>query len=145
MRELLKKVLTQIKNLYSKLNTRQKIILGVIILLVIASFVFLISYSGKATKVILYSNLNAKDFGEITKKLQEWGYDFKPEENNIWVKPEDKQYIKMKLAQEGIIPEGIKGWELFDIQKWTTTDFERNINKRRIVYVVTRGTLKLYL
>ncbi len=133
MKEFLQKLLTQFKEIYSKLNKKQKVIIGVILLLIIVSFIVLISFSGKATKVILYSNLNAKDFGEITKKLQEWGYEFIPEENNIWVRPEDKQYIKMKLAQEGIIPAGIKGWELFDTQKWTTTDFERNINKRRAI------------
>jgi flagellar M-ring protein FliF len=133
MKEFLQKIITQLKNVYTKLNKKQKIILLAIAALTIISIIFLIGYSGKATKVILYSDLNAKDFGEITKKLQEWGYDFTPKDNSIWVKAEDKQYIKMKLAQEGIIPEGIKGWELFDMQKWTTTDFERNINKRRAI------------
>src|SRR5208283_1415411 len=35
--------------------------------------------------------------------------------------------LRMKLGQEGIIPDNIKGWELFDTQKFTTTDFERNV------------------
>ncbi len=139
MKEFLQKVLVQFKGVYSKLNKKQKIIILLVLATVIVSFIFLISYSGKATKVILYSDLNAKDFGEITKKLQEMKYEFTPDGNNIWVKPEDKQYIKMKLAQEGIIPSGVKGWELFDTQKWTTTDFERNINKRRaIIGEITR-------
>ncbi|MBN1899062.1 MAG: flagellar M-ring protein FliF [Spirochaetes bacterium] len=139
MKEFLDKLLTQFKNIYSKLNQKQKIIIGVILLVVIVSIIVLVSYSGKATKIRLYTDLNAQDYGEITKKLQELGYEFTPENNNIWVRPEDKQYIKMKLAQEGIIPSGVKGWELFDIQKWTTTDFERNINKRRaIIGEITR-------
>jgi flagellar M-ring protein FliF len=83
--------------------------------------------------VILYSDLNVKDFGEMTKKLQEWNTKFATRGNSIWVNPKDKEYIKMKLAQEGVIPQGLKGWELFDTEKWTTTDFERNINKRRAI------------
>ena len=133
MKEFLAKFFAQLKDATKKLNARQKIIIGVITVIVFTSFIFLISFSAKSSKEILYSDLNAKDFGEITKKLQEWGYDFTPDDNNIWIKPDDKRYIKMKLSQEGIIPEGIKGWEFFDVQKWTTTDFERNINLRRAI------------
>lgn len=134
MKEFLTKLLNQLNEVTKKLNTNQKIIIAVILVLVLLSFVLLISYSSKSDKAILYSDLNAKDFGEITKKLQEWKKEFTPADNkNIWVKPEDKEYIKMKLAQEGLIPTGIKGWDLFDTQKWTTTDFERNVNLRRAV------------
>ena len=143
MKEFFTKFVAQLKDAAKKLNSRQKLIIGVITVIVFASFIFLISFSGKSTQEILYSDLNAKDFGEITKKLQEWGYDFTPDDNNIWIKPEDKRYIKMKLSQEGIIPEGIKGWELFDTQKWTTTDFERNVNLRRAVEGEMMKHLKL--
>lgn len=143
MKEFLTKFLTQLKNVANKLNKKQKIIIGVIFLIVAVSFIFLISFSSKSTQEILYNDLNAKDYGEITKKLQEWGYEFTPDNKNIWVKSEDKQYIKMKLAQEGIIPQGVKGWDLFDTQKWTTTDFERNINKRRAIIGEITRHLKL--
>ena len=46
---------------------------------------------------------------------------------------QERAYIKTKLGQEGLIPQGIKGWDLFDTQKWTTTDFERNINLKRAI------------
>ncbi|MDD5067034.1 MAG: flagellar basal-body MS-ring/collar protein FliF [bacterium] len=133
MNDFFKKFISQLKDTYNKLGKRQKIIIGAVVAVVFVSFILLISFSAKTTKTVLYTNLNAKDFGEISKKLQEWGYEFTPDNNNIWVKDDDKQYIKMKLAQEGLIPSGIKGWDLFDTQKWTTTDFERNINKRRAV------------
>lgn len=133
MNEFLKKFVSQAKEMGNKLNKRQKIIIAAVAAVVLVSFIFLVTFSSKTTQGVLYSNLNAKDFGEITKKLQEWGYKFTPDNNSIWVKEEDKRYIKMKLAQEGVIPTGIKGWDLFDTQKWTTTDFERNVNKRRAV------------
>lgn len=143
MKELLSRFVTQIKETLKKLNKKQKIIIGAILALVFISFIFLISFSSQTSNEILYNDLNAKDFGEISKKLQEWGYEFTPDNNNIWVKAEDKQYVKMKLAQEGLIPQGIKGWDLFDTQKWTTTDFERNINKRRAIIGEITRHLKL--
>ncbi|MBU1078169.1 MAG: flagellar M-ring protein FliF [Spirochaetes bacterium] len=143
MKEFLNKLLTQIKETLKKLNNKQKIIIGIIIFVIFTSFIFLMSFSSQTSNEMLYSDLNAKDFGEISKKLQEWGYEFTPDNNNIWVKQEDKQYIKMKLAQEGLIPQGIKGWDLFDTQKWTTTDFERNINKRRAIIGEITRHLKL--
>ncbi len=142
MNEFFRKLLDQIKKFgdtLKKLNKRQKIVIGVVAVVVIISIIFLISYSKKGAYTVLYRNLSTEDFGKITKKLQEWGYEFIPEENTIWVRPEQRGYIKMKLAQEGIIPKGIKGWELFDTQKWTTTEFERNVNLRRaIIGEVTR-------
>jgi len=73
MKDFLQKIITQLKNVYTKLNKKQKIILLAIAALTIISIIFLIGYSGKATKVILYSDLNAKDFGEITKKASRMG------------------------------------------------------------------------
>jgi len=37
----------------------------------------------------------------------------------------------MRLAQEKKLPGSIKGWELFDMESWTTTEFQRNVNLRR--------------
>lgn len=137
--DIFKKIVSQITDLYKKSSLTQKLIaLGVIVVVIIA-VVFMFSTSAKPTKTILYSDLNVKDFGAITKKLQEMNYKFVTRGNEIWVDPKDKEYIKMKLAQVNIIPEGIKGWELFDTEKWSTTDFERDINKRRaIVGEITR-------
>ena len=45
----------------------------------------------------------------------------------------------MRLGQDNLLPSDIKGWELFDTEKWTTTDFERNVMKRRaIIGAITR-------
>ncbi len=143
MNEKFSKLIGQLGDIYKKISKKQKIIIAVIIVISIVSLILLFSFSSQPTKTILYKDLNAKDFGQITKKLQDWGYNFTPDGNSIWVSVKDKKYIKMKLAQEGIIPEGIKGWDLFDTQKWTTTDFERDINKRRAIIGEITKHLKL--
>jgi flagellar M-ring protein FliF len=133
MNEFFKRLADQVRGIYKKLSTQQKLIVAGVLVLTIAVFVIIIATASKPTRVVLYSELNVKDFGAITKKLQEYNYHFATKGNAIWVDSKDKEYIKMKLAQDSVIPQGIKGWELFDTEKWSTTDFERDINKRRAI------------
>ncbi len=143
MNDFLKKIVEQVTSVYKKMTMTQRLIVAGAGVAVIAIIIILLSSSSQPSKVILYSELNVKDFGAMTKKLQEWNYKFAAKGNEIWVDPKDKEYIKMKMAQDGLIPSGIKGWELFDTEKWTTTDFERNINKRRAIIGEVTRHLKL--
>jgi flagellar M-ring protein FliF len=139
MNDFFKKLWSQVTALYGKLTLVQKLIAGGVIVGVIIGVVVLLGTTSQPTKVVLYTDLNAKDFGTITKQLEEWNTRFATKGNSIWVNPKDREYVKMKLAQEQIIPQGVKGWELFDTERWTTTDFERNVTKRRaIIGEITR-------
>ena len=54
------------------------------------------------------------------------------DEKYILIKDEETgRRVRMKLIQEGKIPGGIKAWDIFDMESWTTTDFERNIKLQR--------------
>jgi flagellar M-ring protein FliF len=136
MDEFFKKTLENIKNIFSKLNQTQKLIMFGVGALIIVGFIFLISFSSKQTESLLFqSPLEQNDFMTITNKLTQWNADFKERDSQyIIVKDEDTSaYLRMRLGQAGVLPSGIKGWELFDTQAWTTTDFERDINKRRAI------------
>jgi flagellar M-ring protein FliF len=139
MNDFVKKLFTQVTTIFKKLTLVQKLVGAGVILVIVIVLAVTLSTTGKPTQVSLYEEMNAKDFGAITKKLGEWDYKFVTRGASIWVNPKDREYIKMKLAQENLIPQGLKGWELFDTEKWTTTDFERNVNKRRaIIGEITR-------
>jgi len=142
MDEFLKKILESIKNTLGKLTQSQKLIIVGVFALLIVGFIFMISFSSKPTETVLFDvPLEQTDFFRITSKLSEWGIQYKTREGKyIIVKDEETaSYLKMRLGQAGMLPQGIKGWELFDIQKWTTTDFERDVNLRRaIIGEVTR-------
>jgi len=136
MDEFLKKIWGSIKNIFSKLNQTQKLILIGVVGLVIIGLIFLVSFSSKQTEALLFqSPLEENDFTRITNKLTEWNASFKIRDDKYIVVKDDNTsaYLRMKLGQAGILPSGIKGWELFDTQSWTTTDFERNITKRRAI------------
>lgn len=135
MNEFLTKLVEQVKNIYSKLNQTQKFVaLGIIVGIALA-VIMLFTFTGRPAKVQLFkTNLNSKDYGEIAKKLQDWGkYEYELYDNKIYVSVKDREYIKTDLYAEGIVPQDKPGWELFDMQKWTTTDFERDVNKRRAI------------
>jgi flagellar M-ring protein FliF len=137
-----KRLLENVKNILSKLSQTQKLILIGIGALIVVGFFFLISFSSKQTEVLLFqSPLEQYDFVRITNKLTEWNADYKSRDGKFIVVPDENTgaYLRMKIGQAGILPSDIKGWELFDTQAWTTTDFERDVNKRRaIIGEITR-------
>ncbi|MCB1176637.1 MAG: flagellar M-ring protein FliF, partial [Leptospiraceae bacterium] len=132
MPESLKKILEQIKELFGKLDNTKRIILGVVIAIVIVAIVVLSSFSLKKNAVVLFKDLQPKEFSEISKKLEALGYDYSAADASIIsVDPDLRQEIITKLAQENLIPPGIQGWELFDIDKFTETQFDKDIKKYR--------------
>jgi len=142
MGELLQKIIAQIKTIYSKLGARQKIIIGAACAAVLVIFFIVVSSSSSPELNYLFQRpLSAEDYARITKKLQEYGADFRTKEDRyILVKDEATgAALRMRLGQDDFLPQDIKGWELFDTEKWTTTDFERNVTKRRaIIGAMTR-------
>jgi flagellar M-ring protein FliF len=142
MENFFKKFLDTFRNIFGKLNQTQKLILFGVVALVIFGFIFLVTYSSKSTEANLFNTpLEQNDFMRITEKLTQWNSQFKTREGQYVIVEDETTaaYLRMKLGQAGILPSGITGWELFDTQSWTTTDFERDINKRRaIIGEITR-------
>jgi flagellar M-ring protein FliF len=142
-------VLEFLKNLVSKFNQlplTSKLIIGASAAAVIGSLIVVILVSKPTTKVLLYPQaLSPEDFARVTKKLTELNIPFETKDNKfILVENEEiKQKAKMKLAWEGIIPNNIKGFELFDTQSFTTTDFERNVNLHRALIGEIERHLKM--
>ncbi|MBN2038649.1 MAG: flagellar M-ring protein FliF [Spirochaetes bacterium] len=142
MGELLKKLLNQLKEVFSKLDTTKKIVIGVVLGIVVISFVVLFSVSGTKGKAVLFSDLSSEDFGQVTKKLEEMGYYYTTTGTTaIYVLPEQRDELLTKLAQEDMIPRGIPGFKLFDLSKWTETDRELDVKYMRAL----RGEIKRHL
>ncbi|HNI86862.1 MAG TPA: flagellar basal-body MS-ring/collar protein FliF [Leptospiraceae bacterium] len=132
MPESLQKVNAQIKELFDKLDSTKKIILGAVFATVVIALIILSTFSLEKNAVILFKDLQQKDYGEITKKLDALGYRYSGSGDSvISVDPEKRQEIITKLAQENLIPVGVQGWELFDIEKFTETQFDKDVKKYR--------------
>lgn len=130
--DFLRKLLGQIKEIWSKLDTTKKIIFGVVAGIVVVSFVVLLTVSGKQPGVVLFSELTPEDFGQVTKKLEEMNVPYEARgTSTILVKPDQREQVLTRLAQEQMIPRGIPGWKLFDMSKWTETDRELDVKYMR--------------
>jgi flagellar M-ring protein FliF len=132
MPEFIQKLLDQAKDLFQKLDTTKKAILGGLVVVVIGAIVVLANVSSQRNKVVLFQDLTPKDYSEISKKLEALGYPYSGSDTSmITVDPDQRQEIITKLAQENLIPAGVQGWELFDIEKFTETQFDKDIKKFR--------------
>ncbi len=129
-------ILKRFQEIFNKMTLTQRLILGAILLGVIGSVIFLANISTKQSYSMLYkSPLSAEEYARVTKKLSEWNIKFETKDDKYVLLNDETQSrtIRMRLGQEGIIPSNVKGWELFDTEKFTTTDFERNVNLQRAI------------
>ena len=127
-------ILKRVQEFFKKLGTVQKLVIGGVIVAIIVSLVVVSGMSSKTTYSLLYKKpLSPEDYARVTKKLQDMKAQFDTKDDKyILVKDEkDARMYRMKLGQDGIIPSNVKGFELFDVQSFTTTDFERNVNLQR--------------
>ncbi|MDY6969933.1 MAG: flagellar basal-body MS-ring/collar protein FliF [Spirochaetota bacterium] len=132
MGEFFKKLFNQIKEVYKNLDNTKKIIIGVVLGIILISFITLFSVSSGRPNVVLFADLSSQDFGQVTKKLDELGFYFTTSgTTSIFVRPEQREIIMTRLAQEDMIPKGIPGWKLFDVSRWTETDRELDVKYMR--------------
>jgi flagellar M-ring protein FliF len=99
---------------------------------VAVAFIVLFSVSSSQSNVVLFAELSSQDFGSVTKKLEEMGYPYSTTgTTSVFVRPDQRELIMTRLAQEDMIPKGIPGWKLFDTTKWTETDRELDVKYMR--------------
>jgi flagellar M-ring protein FliF len=76
-------------------------------------------------------------------KLGEMGFAYTSSgTDTIYISPDKKNAAMVALAQENLIPQGVHGWELFDIDKWSETQFEKDIKKQRALSGAIAQTLQ---
>lgn len=132
MGEFFTKLLNQIKEIYGKLDRTKKIIIASVLGVVLISFIVLFSVSTERVNVVLFTDLSSEDYGQVTKKLDEMGFSYSTSgTTSVFVRPDQRELIMTRLAQENMIPKGIPGWKLFDMSKWTETDKELDVKYMR--------------
>ncbi len=146
MNDFFKKITQFFSNAFSKLNQTQKIIIFSVIGVIIIALAVIIGFSSKPDKTLLFQKpLSPEDYAKVTKALSDMNVSFSTKEDKYIIVKDQKtaETLRMKLGQQGIIPKNVTGWELFDTQKWTTTDFERDVNLKRAIKGEIERQLKL--
>ncbi len=142
MSPILQNIIDQAQKLWKSLDNTKRIIIGGILVIVTVAFVSMASFSSKSPKILLYGDLNADSYGEITKALEGMNYSWSGSgTSNIYVAANQRQAIITRLAQDNLIPVGVEGYEIFDMSRWDETSFDKNIKLHRAI----KGSLEKML
>lgn len=137
MKELFTKIFGNIANIWSKLKVAQRIIFTSVVIAVITAFVLLTAYSGSSGVVSVLTSAVTDEtiLNKISIRMDQEGIRHTiTEEGMIYVEDEKTaNRVVAILAREDLIPADISPWEVFKMDRWTVTDFERNVNLQRAI------------
>ena len=126
----IKLFLEQIKKFYNAMSKQQRIILFSSLSVLLAGIVFIFVLSSKVVYAPLFTNLNSKDAADIVSYLNQHGIKYKLENGGSVIEvPKDMVYnLRLDLVAAGLPKRGVVGFEIFDKQSFSTTNFVENIN-----------------
>lgn len=146
MNEWFKKTLTQIKTLWGKWTPIQKGILAAVVVAAIVVIVLLTSWSAKPSLVPLIDTpvTDATVRERIILRLNEENVKATVSQSGVISVKDEQTARRMRaiLLREDLIPQNTDPWAIFDVERWTRTDFERNIDVRRAVIEEVRKHIK---
>jgi len=137
MNDWINGLIERVKTMWGQWKLPQRLIFFGIIGVTVVAVVMLLVFSASPTAVPLLSQpiTDEQQLADIATRLDQEGvaYTITPE-NVVTVRDErTAQRMRAILTREDLIPAGTDPWELFDIERWTLTDFERNVNLQRSI------------
>ncbi|MDR2363140.1 MAG: flagellar M-ring protein FliF [Spirochaetaceae bacterium] len=137
MKEWIKKFIAQIKTLWGKWSLVQRIILIGIVLAAIVGVGVLVGISSSPAMVPVIDTpiRNEETLDRIVARINAEGVKTSISPAGILLVPDEKtaRRIRSILIREDLIPSGTDPWSIFDRERWTITDFERNVNLHRAI------------
>ncbi|MDR0376069.1 MAG: flagellar M-ring protein FliF [Treponema sp.] len=137
MGEWLKRLFENIKKLWGTWSLAQKLVLGAIIAVVVIGLIFLLSVSASPTMtpVIDAPIRDVETQDRIVTRINAEGVRTSVSGSGVIMVPDEATARRMRslLIREDLIPQGTDPWAIFDRERWTLTDFERNVNLHRAI------------
>ena len=146
MKELFKKILGKFLGIWTKITLVQRIIVIAVAVIVVTAFIMLAAYSSSPGMVSLLSlPINDENLlHRISTRLdEEIIFHQVTSDGMIFVRDAKtaRRAISI-LAREDLIPAGTSPWDVFKMERWTVTDFERNVQLRRAITANLRSHLE---
>lgn len=137
MNEWLKKIIERVKKLWGGWKLPQKLIFFGIIGVLVLGIIMMMVFSASPSMVPLLSRPIADEqaLNEIATRLDQENVSYTITADNRILMDNEQTAQRMRaiLTREDLIPAGTDPWDLFDIERWTITDFERNVNLQRAI------------
>ena len=130
----LKKFGTQIQAFWTSLSLTRKITLGGVLALISAGMLSVFFIKNDNPYEYIFTDVSAEDTQSILSEFKRQNFvDYDIDSKGIKVPTERAAQLRMQLAQEGLPSHGVVGWEKFDTQDFTRTEFEQNIHRLRAI------------
>ncbi|MDR2468062.1 MAG: flagellar M-ring protein FliF [Spirochaetaceae bacterium] len=137
MPEFLRKFFDQLKAMWSKWSLIQRLVLVGITVAVIGAMVALVSISSTPglVPVITTPITDEAERARIVTRIDAEGIKVSVSSSGVISVGDEASARRMRaiLIREGLVPQGTDPWALFDRERWTITDWERNVNLRRAI------------
>ncbi len=137
MREWIKRLITQIRELWGKWSLAQKVILFAVVGGSVLGLVLLVVFSAQPSMepVLTRSVEDEETLDRIATRLDQENieYEITPDMRVMVGDERTARRARSILTRYELIPEETDPWELFDMERWTQTDFERNVNLQRSI------------
>jgi flagellar M-ring protein FliF len=137
MNEFFKRLAAQVTALWTRWSLIQRIILIGIVLAGIGGIVALVTLSSAPTLAPVIDapirDEMARD--RIVTRINEEGIKTTVNAAGVIMVSDESSARRMRsiLIREDLIPQGTDPWDIFNQERWTITDFERNQNLRRAI------------
>ena len=147
MNEWFKKSTETIKTKWGKWTVLQKVIAGGIILAVVVAIVLMARMSSRPTAVKLFSAPvnDEQERSAILTRLDEDSrtHAYVSSDNYIYVENEAiaKKY-RSQLIAEGLAPSRMDSFALFDVTRWSRTQFDNQVNWKRSMESLVKSHLE---
>ncbi len=137
MNEWFKRFFDQIKTLWTKWSIVQRLILVGIVLAAVGGTIALFAVSASPSMVpVIDAPIRDEDvLDRIITRINAEGVRTSVSSAGVVMVQDEKTARQMRaiLIREDLIPSGTSPWEIFDRERWTITDFERNVNLQRAI------------
>ena len=146
MNEWLKKNSQSIKEKWGKWSPIQKGIGATVVVVVIAAVILMARMSSSPASVRLFSN-------PINDELDRDNIVFRLNRDNVKAYVDSENYISVDseeiarkyrsvLVYEGLVPQGQNAYSIFDVERWTRSDFDNTVNWKRATENLVKNQLE---
>ena len=135
MNEFFRKLFTRAAELWAGWSMQQRVIIAVVAIVMIGGVIMLMKISSTPVMVsVIDSPIRDEDaLDRIMLRINQEDVKVSVTANGIVQVADEATARRMRgiLISENLIPSGIDPWAIFDRERWTITDFERNVNFQR--------------
>jgi flagellar M-ring protein FliF len=130
----LKKFGGQVAAFWQSLTLTKKLTLAGALAVVFAVLMSVFLVRSETPYEYIFTDVSSEDTQAILNEFKRMNVsDFGVDSKGIRVPTARAAELRMQLAQEGLPTHGVVGWEKFDSQDFTRTEFEQNINRLRAI------------